>query len=314
MTRSYPDHAATTQRSSGEVSTDDLRMLLALARTGKLVTAATLLGIDHTTVRRRLNRLETALGATLVEHGADGWALTDLGRLVVERSASLEQIVQNVRDAVAGEEGTLRGTVRVSAPDGFGVVFATEAIAEVVARYPGISIELVTSTRPLTSRASGFDLAVSIGEPRQGWLASQFLTNYALGLYASRQYLEQSSAIESMKDLADHRLVFYVDSHLNVAELDLARGFADMRVGMGCTSVSAQVAATRHGAGIGLLPCYMAEDEPDLVRVLPDDVRFLLAYSISMRRDSPAPEAVNLIRTALQRVVAARQDSLVPPN
>jgi len=298
---------------SAEVSTDDLRMLLALARTGKLVAAATMLGIDHTTVRRRLKRLETVLGAALVEHGADGWVLTDIGRVVVERSAPLEQIVQSVRDAVVGDSGAIRGTVRISAPDGFGVHFATEAITEVVTEHPGISIELVTSTRPLTSRASGYDLAISIGEPRQGWLASEFLTHYALGLYASRDYVRRHPAIDSVDDLADHRLVFYVDSHLNVAELDLARGFSGMRVGLGCTNISAQVEATRLGAGVGLLPCFMAEEVPDLVRVLPAQVRFLLAYSLSMRRDSPAPEAVGLLRTALRRVIVARQDVLVPP-
>ncbi|MBO9577453.1 MAG: LysR family transcriptional regulator [Microbacteriaceae bacterium] len=288
-------------------------MLLALARTGRLVTAATLLGIDHTTVRRRLTRLETSLGATLVEHGADGWSLTEIGRVVVERASPLEQIVQSVRDAVQGEEGAVRGTVRMSTPDGFGAKLASEAIAQVIARHPGISVELISSTRPLTSRASGYDLAVSIGEPRQGWLASEFLTNYVLGLYASRRYLAERGAIDSVEDLTRHRLVFYVDSHLNVAELDLARGFSGMHVGLGCTSVSAQVEATLFGAGIGLLPCFMAEDEPELVRVLPREVRFVVSYSLSIRRDSPSPEAVGLIRSALRGVVVARQDQLVPP-
>jgi DNA-binding transcriptional LysR family regulator len=287
-------------------------MLLTLARTGKLVTAATLLGIDHTTLRRRLSRLERALGATLVEHGPEGWVLTDSGRLVAKHAAPLEQIVQSVCDAVAGES-TIRGTVRISAPDGFGVVFATDAITKVVTEHPGIAIELVTSTRPLTSRTSEYDLAISIGEPRHGWLASEFLTHYTLGLYASRDYLTRNGPVESVEDLSDHRLVFYVDSHLNVAELDLARGFAGMRVGIGCTNISAQVEATRLGAGIGLLPCYMTENTADLVRVLPQEVSFRLAYSLYTRRDTPAPQAVELLRIALRRVVVDRQNSLVPP-
>ncbi|WP_345751049.1 LysR family transcriptional regulator [Microbacterium rhizophilus] len=295
-----------------DVSTDDLRMLLALARTGKLVTAATLLGIDHTTVSRRLRRLETGLGVTLVERGTDGWALSEIGRVVVERAAPLEQILQEVRDAVSGDEGTVRGSVRLSTPDGFGTKIASVAVAEVIAAHPGISVELVTSTRPISSRASGYDLAVSIGEPRQGWLASEFLTNYTLGLYASRRYLNTRPRIASPTDLTDHRLVFYVDSHLNVAELDLARRFAGMHVGLGCTNVSAQVEATLHGAGVGLLPCFMAEEEPDLIRVLPSEIAFTLAFSLSSRRNSPAPDAVGLIRQAIRSVVVARQDLLVP--
>lgn len=296
-----------------ELSSDDLRALFALARTGRLVTAASLLGIDHTTVRRRLNRLEASLGATLIEHGADGWSLTEVGRLVVEHSNPLEQILQQIRDTVAGEHGAIRGTVRLSAPDGFGTKLAPEAIARVIATHPGISVELISSTRPLTSRAAGYDLAVSIGSPRQGWLASEFLTEYTLGLYASRRYLTERGPVASLQDLSAHRLVFYVDSHLSVAELDLAREFSGMRVGLGCTSVSAQVAATLFGAGIGLLPSFMAEDEHELVRVLSKEVRFVVSYSLSVRRDNPAPEAVGLVRAALREVVAERQTQLVPP-
>lgn len=299
--------------NADDVRTDDLRLLLAVARVGKMVSAAAVLGIDHTTVRRRLRRLESALGVSLLEHGSDGWVLTDLGRAVVERAAPIEAALAGVRDAVAGEEGVIRETVRIAAPDGFGVAFAAPAVAEVVSGHPGITVELVTSTRPLSSRAAGYDMSVSIGPPRRGWLASEPLTRYALGLYASRSYLERCAPIARTDDLAAHRLVFYVDSHLSVGELDLARGFAGMRVGLGCTNVAAQVGATVRGAGIGLLPCFMAEREPELVRVLAHRVRFLLDYSLSVRTDSPAQAAVGLIRDALHRELAARRDELIPP-
>ncbi len=298
--------------SRDDVSTDDLRLLLALARTGRLVAAAAVLGIDHTTVRRRLRRLESGLGVTLIEHGPDGWVLTEVGRTVVERSGRLEDIVQDVRAAVRGEEGTVRGTVRIAAPDGFGATLACAAIAEVVREHPGVTVELVTSTRPLSPRAAGYDLSVGIGEPRQGWLASELLTRYELGLYAGQDYLRRHEPLRSTADLAEHRLVFYVDSLLAVAELDLARSFAGTGVGLASTSVHAQLAATREGAGIGLLPSFLAEPEPELVRVLPDEVRFVLAYSLSRRRDSPAPHAVGLIRAALHRHVARRQRELLP--
>ncbi|WNI14253.1 LysR substrate-binding domain-containing protein [Actinacidiphila sp. ITFR-21] len=298
--------------SRDDISTDDLRLLLALARTGKLVAAAAIVGIDHTTVRRRLRRLESSLGVTLIEHGSDGWVLTELGRVVVERSNRLEDVVHDVRAAVQGVEGTVRGTVRIAAPDGFGASLACSAIAEVVREHPGITVELVTSTRPLSPRAAGYDLSVSIGEPRQGWLASELLTRYELGLYTSHDYLRRHGPLRSTADLANHRLVFYVDSHLAVAELDLARSFAGMGVGFASTSVHAQLAATRDGAGIGLLPSFLAEPEPELRRVLPAEVRFVLAYSLSLRRDSPAPDAVELIRTALHRHVAGHQRELLP--
>jgi DNA-binding transcriptional LysR family regulator len=296
-----------------DVSTDDLRLLLTLSRTGRMVAVAAVLGIDHTTVRRRLRRLESSLGTKLIEQGSDGWVLTDVGRAVAERSTPLEHVVQRVRDAVTGVDGTVRGTVRIFAPDGFGVSFVTAAVSDVVDRHPEITVELVTATRPLSPRASGYDLSISIGPPRSGWVHAELLAPYALGLYASHSYLACHPAIASAGDLADHRLVFYVDSHLTVAELDLARRFSGMRVGLSCTNVSAQVEATKHGAGIGLLPCFMAAAEPDLAAVLPDQVRFLLDYTLSLRRDSIAGEAVRLVRAALRQEIARRRQELVPP-
>src|SRR6218665_1947670 len=100
-----------------DVSTDDLRYLLAVARSGRLVSAATLLGVDHTTVRRRIDRLEATLGGRLLDRAASG-----------------------------GSDG-LRGTVRIVAPEAFGTLFVVPALARVQADNPGITVELVTSTK-----------------------------------------------------------------------------------------------------------------------------------------------------------------------
>ena len=148
-----------------DVSTDDLRYLLAVARSGRLVSAATLLGVDHTTVRRRLDRLETALGVRLLDRGADGWELTAIGRDVAAHAAPLEHVVEQVLGAASGSTGGLRGTVRIVAPEGFATTFATPCLARVQAHHPGIVIELVTSTSPLSLRGSGYDIAVNAVTP-----------------------------------------------------------------------------------------------------------------------------------------------------
>ena len=158
-----------------DVSADDLRYLLAVARAGRLVSAAALLGVDHTTVRRRLDRLEAALGARLLDRGADGWQLTAIGRDVAERAAPLEGIVEQVVAAASGDD-FVRGTVRVAAPEGFGSLFAAPALARVRVEHPGIALELVTSTRPLSLRGSGFDLAITVGSPAGARVTAELLT------------------------------------------------------------------------------------------------------------------------------------------
>lgn len=296
-----------------DVSTDDLRYLLAVARAGRMVSAAALLAVDHTTVKRRIDRLEAALGVRLLDRGADGWELTAIGREVAERSASLEQVVERVVAAASGGgDDAVHGTVRIVAPDGFGSLFVAPALARLQREHPGIVVELVTSTRPLSLRGSGYDIAVTVGSSAASRLASEVLAPYALRLYASPTYLAAHPPITSLADLERHPLVFYVDALLTVHELDLAPVLNGMRVGFGSTNVFAQLEATRAGAGVGLLHAFMGERDPGLARVLPKQVDFRLQFSLAVRRDSAGVEAVALVREAIRSEVSVRADELVP--
>lgn len=297
---------------SEDVSADDLRFLLAVARAGRMVSAAALLGVDHTTVRRRLDRLEAALGTRLLDRGADGWELTSIGREVASRAAGLDHIVDSVIAASSGGRDALRGTVRVVTPDGFGPTFAAPALARVQADHPGITVELVTSTSPLSVRGAGYDLAVTVGSASGSRLPSESLAPYSVRLYASPGYLAAHPPIASIADLDGHPLVFYVDALLTVRELDLVPVLGRMPVRFGSTNAFAQLAATRHGAGIGLLHAFMGERDPALVPVLPREVDFRLQFSLSARRDSLEVEAVRVVRDALRREVRERANELVP--
>ena len=295
-----------------DVSTDDLRYLLAVARTGRLISAATLLGVDHTTVRRRIDRLEAALGVRLLDRGVDGWELTAIGRDVAERAAPLEHLVEQVVGAASGGDNSVRGTVRIVAPEGFGTLFVAPAVARLQAEHPGITVELVTSTRPLSLRGSGYDLAITVGSSASSRLTAEPLAPYSLRLYASPEYLAAFPPIRTLADLETHRLVFYVDALLTVRELDLAPVLTGMHVGFGSTNVFAQLEATRRGAGIGLLHAFMGEGDPALVPVLPAEVDFRLQFSVSVRRDSLALDAVSIVRDAITAEVRERQHELTP--
>lgn len=296
-----------------DLHVDDLRVLLAVARAGKLVSAAAALSLDHTTVRRRLDRLERDLGARLLDRGADGWELTEIGRQVAAEAAGLDGVVEQVLRVASGRSDALRGSVRVVAPEGFGVAFATPALARVVAAHPGVSTELVTSTRPLSLRGAGYDIAVTVGAAATSRLLAEPLAEYAIRLYASRAYLENHPVIRTPDDLREHALVYYVDALLSVRELDLTPLLGGMRVSFGSTNVAAQLEATRRGAGIGLLHAFAAHGDPDLVPVLPSEVEFRLQFSLSMRPESRGSTAVETVREALLAEVAARAGELIPP-
>ncbi|MEU1305774.1 LysR family transcriptional regulator [Streptomyces shenzhenensis] len=291
---------------------DDLRYLLAVARTGRMVVAADALGVDHTTVSRRIAALEKRLGLRLLERGSEGWVLTDAGKNVSEHARAIEEALVRVADAASGQgASSLHGTVRVSAPDGFGTVFATPALARVRRSHPGLQVELVTATRQLTLHPTGFDLALAIGRPPGRRLVTEHLTDYTLGLYASDEYLERCGVPESLADLQEHALIFYIESMLQVGDLDIERHLPGLTPAFSSTNVFAQFEATRVGAGIGLLPAFLAH-RARLRRLLADEVAIRLPITLAVRREAVTHPAVRAVREALYQQLADYAGELLP--
>lgn len=297
---------------SKQLRTDDLRYLIAVANSGRLVAAADHLGVDHSTVSRRLRALERTLGARLLERGAAGWELTELGRVVAERARPIEDALTGVlRAAQGGGQDEVMGNFRLTAPDGFGTIFAVPALARLRRTHPGLNVELLTATRQLNLHQSGFDLAVAVGAPTTRRLLVERLCDYRLGLYASAGYLEDAGRPASVEELARHTVIFYVDSLLQVGDLDLSQYIPGIEARFTSTNVFAHVEATLCGAGIGLLPRFLAVRHPSLVELdhLGVDVR--LTYSLAARRDGATRASVQAVRRALHEEVRARRKELL---
>src|SRR5436190_12481798 len=117
--------------------------LLAVGRSGRYNTAADELGLNHTTISRRIAALEQSIGGRLLARSPGGWELTELG---AEALAAAEAVESAVR-SLAGPAGsrTLEGVVRMSATDGFSAYIAAPAAARVQQRHPKVSVEIVTA-------------------------------------------------------------------------------------------------------------------------------------------------------------------------
>ncbi|WP_205571842.1 LysR family transcriptional regulator [Arthrobacter celericrescens] len=290
---------------------DDLLILLAVSRTGKFTTAAQHLGLNHTTVSRRIAALEKALGGRTLARAAGGWELTELG---AEAAAVGERIEAAVGTLEAEDRAPdpIAGVVRMTATDGFSAYIAAPAVARLRTQHPGLSVEIITVTRRALQQRSGLDLEVVVGEPQVHRAESVRLGQYMLGMYASRDYLAAHGTPRSVEELITHPLVYFVDSMLQVDDLDAPRRLVpSMRDGVSSTNVFVHVEATRAGAGIGFLPCFMAGRHEDLVRLLPADFAELLPYWMVLRPDSMRRPAVAAVVRALQEETAARRDVLL---
>lgn len=293
-----------------DTTPNDLLVLLAVSRTAKFTTAAHNLGLTHSTVSRRIAALEKSLGGRVLARSDDGWELTDLGERAVAVAEQMDTAVAELESPGQGPE-TVSGVVRMTATDGFSAYIASPAVAKLRRRHPGLSVEIVTVTRQALQQRSGLDIEVVVGEPRVHRAEAIRLGDYELGLYASRDYLAAEGTPASVEDVSDHRLVYFVDSMLQVDDLDAPRRlFPEMKDALTSTNVFVHVEATRAGAGIGFLPCFMADRHPDLIRLFPDEVAERLPYWMVLRPDSMRRPAIAAVVQGLKDEMLAQQTAL----
>lgn len=290
---------------------DDLLVLLSVARTGRFTTAADSLGLNHTTISRRIASLEKTLGGRVLSRTTGGWEVTALGSRAVEAGERIEAAI-TVLHGPADAPARLTGVVRMSATDGFSAYIAAPAVAELQRSHPDLRVEIVTVTRRALQHRSGLDIEVVVGEPQVHRAEAFRLGFYMLGMYASRAYLAERGTPGSVEELTRHPLVYFVDSMLQVDDLDAPRRLVPtMNDSVTSTNVFVHVEATRAGAGIGFLPCFMADRHPDLVRLLPEEFQEQLPYWMVLRPESLRQPAVAAVVAALRAQTAAFQRVLL---
>lgn len=296
-------------RRSGRPSADDLLVLLAVGRSGRYTTAADELGLNHTTISRRIAALEQAIGGRVLTRAGGGWELTDLGREALTAAEAVESAVAGL-----GTTGTrqLAGVVRISATDGFSAHIAAPAAAQVQRHHPRLTVEIVTATRRASQQRSSLDIEIVVGAPQVRRAEAIRLGDYCLGLYGARDYLAEHGTPESVADLARFPLVYFIDSMLQVDDLDMAASFAPaMRESVTSTNVFVHVEATRAAAGLGLLPCFMADRHEDLVRVLPAELTVRLSYWLVARAETLRRPVVAAVVEAIRDRMADQHDVLL---
>jgi DNA-binding transcriptional LysR family regulator len=292
-------------------NSDDLLVLLAVARGGTYTVAADTLGVNHTTISRRIAALERDIGGRVLSRTVGGWELTELGSRAFEAAENVEAAVSGLAGA-PGETQRLSGVVRLSATDGFSAYIAAPAVADLQREHPKLTVEIITVTRPVLQYRSGLDIEVVVGEPHAHRAEAVELGFYILGMYASRAYLEEHGTPSRASELAEHPLVYFVDSMLQVDALDAPRRLVPtMKDAFTSTNVFVHVEATRAGAGIGFLPCFMADRHPDLVRLLPGEIQERLPYWMVLRPDSLRRPAVAAVANALRARTKAFEPHLL---
>lgn len=256
-----------------------VQTFLAVARHGRLTSAAARLSSDHTTLSRRIDALESALATKLFERSPQGYALTAEGQQLLPVAENMERLAISARDGIGGAVNSLTGTVRIGVPEGFGAYFLAPRIPELVEALPELSVQLIASPALYSLARRDADVIVTLSRPSEGRLYARKLTDYWLGLYAAPSYLEKSPPIHSIADLPQHRFIGYITDLLHTPELDyLDRLGPNIATSIESSNLVAQRRAAIAGGGLCILPDFIAKEDPRVVPVLRDEVHLVRSF------------------------------------
>jgi DNA-binding transcriptional LysR family regulator len=250
---------------------DDLRFVLAVARGGSALAGARRLGVNQTTVTRRLAHIETAMGASLFERHQTGYRLTGVGTRVAETAEAIEVQVLHLESEVAARDRAVAGAVRFTCPETIANHLLAPWLGDFRERYPDVRIEVINADAMLDLGKGEADVAIRVGvAPSGAGIVARRLPDVLWTAYSSRTYARESGTPGRPEDLKHHQTVGLEGT---LARLPSSVWLQD-RVGadhikVRCSALSNVVHSLRAGLGVGMLPCVIGDTEPELARCFP---------------------------------------------
>ena len=250
----------------------DLKYCLELARSGRISSTGSKLGVEHSTVSRRIDKLEADLKVVLFDRRRNGYLLTDAGRALVPRAEEMEIAVLRAVEESTGQAGGIVGTVRVGTPEAFGIKFLSPSLAGLYAAHPELYVELMAQPQFPSLVSREVEVLVTMERPAVGRYTTARLGEVDYFLFGSPAYLSSHPAITSIEDLHSHSFIDYIhDGHVSERYRILSELVTPppQRV-FSSTSVLAQRAAAASGLGLVLLARFVAGECDDLVSIFPE--------------------------------------------
>lgn len=241
---------------------DDLRFFLAVARAGSASGAAEQLGVNHSTVSRRIASFEKQLGVRLFNRVPGGFALTSDGEEILQAAESVEREVDTVGRRLSGRDGRLTGVVRVATADAIALYLLMPHFAAFRKQYPGIQLQVVVSNQLASLTKREADVAIRATPKPPDALVGRRIAKLGFAAYGERSHLEKIGFFDGPSCLD---WVGY-DNDEPPPE-SLRSQLPPLKVVARVNDVTVMLQAIRLGMGVGGLPCFIGDQQPDLVRI-----------------------------------------------
>ena len=293
---------------------DDLRFVLEVTRTGAALTAARAMGVNQTTVIRRIARLEQRLGARLFERRPAGYAPTDLGREVSEIAARIEAEVAGLATALAARRRAVSGSVKLSAAESLANMLLAPLLQSFHRAYPEVRVELDASDQRVDVARGEADVALRAGSrPEGGGIVARRLPDNDWAVYCSRGYAQENGCPQHARDMAGHAILA-LDGRM--AQVPAARWLRELveegAIRFRSNSLTNMVSNLRAGLGLGTLPCIIGDAEPDLVRCFPPPPELRSEMWLVVRAEVKSAPHVRVLADFLADYVLSQRGKLAP--
>ncbi|MFO6463546.1 LysR family transcriptional regulator [Jannaschia sp. KMU-145] len=269
---------------------DKLRIFHAVADAGSLTHAGDVLHLSQSAVSRQIRALEDSLATTLFHRHARGLILTEQGELLFDATQHMTKRLDAAAARIRDSEEEVFGNLRVTTTIGFGSIWLAPRLPKLYAKYPDLNLDLMLEERVLDLPMREADVAIRMKEPSQADLVRKRLMDIRMQLFATPAYIESCGMPGTLHDLSEHRLICQSTDATQVsAGATLVREIMSYEIGrtMTVNNYFGVLQGVLSDLGIGVLPDYLSQDFPQLVRVLPtvesNEVPVFLAFPEELR-------------------------------
>lgn len=270
---------------------DKLRIFHAVADAGSLTHAGDKLNLSQSAVSRQVRGLEDQLNTNLFHRHARGLILTEQGELLFDATRAMTKRLDTASARIRDSEEEVFGELRVTTTTGFGTLWLAPRLSKLYDKYPDLKVDLMLEERVLDLPMREADVAIRLKEPSQADLVRKRLMTVRMCLFASPAYIKVNGAPATIEDISDYRLVCQNPTSDQVgAGVSLIQQLMmqDIRSLLTVNNYFGVLQGVLNNLGIGVLPDYLIQDFPDLVRILPDissaEVPVFLAYPEELRQ------------------------------
>jgi DNA-binding transcriptional LysR family regulator len=284
-----------------QVNWDDLRLFLAVARSGSISSGARQLDLQHSTVSRRMRKLEQDLGVRLFDKVQSGYALTTAGENLMQAAGRMEREVLLVDGVLAGEDLKPAGPLRVTAIDNMATTVLMPMFTGFSRRYPEVTLHLMVSNSDASLAQREADVAIRLSNTPPDTLIGKRVVTVSSAIYGSPEYIEQVRNDGGEPEwLGVECCVFHKSWTRQACGGHPHRFYVD--------DTLLTQAALREGMGVSILPCFMGDPDPALARFAEPQPEWDLGLWILLHPDLKRTARVLAFRDHMMEAIQAQSD------